>query len=80
MSPASSQCTVYPLILDCTVNDMVDIKLGDVDDSSVEKAGALGKGLKVDGRSLVWYVSVTNGFIFSSVILHLRILESFTIH
>ena len=27
----SSQCIVYPLILDCTVNDMLDIKLGDLE-------------------------------------------------
>ena len=27
----SSQCIVYPMILDCTVNDMLDIKLGDLE-------------------------------------------------
>ena len=71
---------MYPLILDCTVNDMVDIKLGDVDDKSVEKAGALAIGLRGDRTSPVEYVSVPIPVIFLSVILHLRRTELVTLH
>ena len=80
VSPASSQCIVYPLKLDCTVNDMVDTKLGDVDDRSVEKAGALAIGLKWRGISPLVYVSVPITVIVSSVILQLRRIESLTLH
>ena len=45
--PKSSHCIVYPLIPDCTVNDMFDIILGLVEDKSVEKSRALRIGVVV---------------------------------
>ncbi len=49
----SSQCIVYPLILDCTVNDMLDIKLGDLELKSVKNGRLLGNGAGVVTRSAV---------------------------
>ena len=49
----SSQCIVYPLILDCTVNDMFDIKLGDLEVKSVKHGRLLGNGAGVVTRSLL---------------------------
>ena len=77
----SSQCIVYLLILDCTVNHMLDIKLGDVDEKSVKKGGLLGNGTGVGTRrDVLVYDFVHNEVMFSSLILHKRLLESVTVH
>ncbi len=78
--PKSSHCMVYPLILECTVNDMFDIILGLVEDRSVEKSGALVIGVEDTRASPLLYDSVSNDVIVSSLTLHLSNGESFTIH
>ncbi len=78
--PASSHSIVYPLILDCTVNDMFDIILGLVEDKSVEKSGALGIGLNDETASALVNDSVSSVAILSFLILHLSNAESVTIH
>ncbi len=82
LSPSeSSHSIVYPLILDCTVNDMFDIILGLIEDKSVEKSGALLIGVnEKTGSSASEYVSDPICSIVSSSILHLSIIESVTIH
>ena len=82
MSPpdaASSQMIVYRLILDCTVNDMLDIK-GEVEDKSVEKSSALAIGVKLCKLLPVPNNAVPNCVIVSSLILHRSISESLAIH
>ena len=77
----SAQCILYPLILDCTVNDMLDIKLGDLDVKSVKNGRLLGNGAGFVTRLLtVAYDSVPNEVMLSSLILHLITIVSVTMH
>ncbi len=78
--PASPHCIVYPLIPDCTVNDMLDIILGLVEDKSVEKSKPMVIGVNDLRLSPVENVSVASVVKFSSLILHVSIIESVTIH
>ena len=82
MSPsdaASSHCIVYPLKLDCIVNDMLDIK-GEVENKLVENSSALAIGVKFCKLLPVPNNCVPNCVILSSFIVHSSVLESFTIH